>query len=166
MTKTYEELKRTPGSIHDLHMARSILGWDQHTKMPPKGGEVRAEQLGTLDRFSHELFIDDEIGRLLEELRDYEEEVGPDSLEGSLIRITRRDYEKAKRVTPELRAEMTRAGAIALPPWIEAREKSDFSIFLPYLSGTSSSSTSTSPASRGWGSSRSTTSCWTTSTRA
>ena len=94
---------------------------------------MRAEQLGTLDRFSHELFIDDEIGRLLEELRDYEEEVGHDSLEGSLIRITRRDYEKAKRVPPELRAEMTRAGAIALPPWIEAREKSDFSIFLPYL---------------------------------
>ena len=33
----------------------------------------------------------------------------------------------------ELRAEMTRAGANALPAWIEAREKSDFSIFLPHL---------------------------------
>src|SRR5215210_3947740 len=49
------------------------------------------------------------------------------------MRATRRDYEKAKRVPPELRAEMTRTGAIALPAWIEAREKSDFSIFLPYL---------------------------------
>jgi len=133
VSKTYEELKSRLASIHDLHMARSILGWDQHTKMPPKGGEVRAEQLGTLDRFSHELFIDDEIGRLLEDLRDYEEQVGPDSLEGSLIRTTRRDYEKAKRVPPELRAEMTRAGAIALPAWVEAREKSEFSTFLPYL---------------------------------
>ena len=133
MSKTYEELKNRLASIHDLHMARSILGWDQHTKMPPRGGEVRAEQLGTLDRFSHELFIDDEIGRLLEELRDYEEQAGYDSLEASLIRITRRDYEKAKRVPAELRAEMTRAGAIALPAWIEARENSEFSTFLPYL---------------------------------
>jgi carboxypeptidase Taq len=131
--KTYEELKTRLASIHDLRMARSILGWDQHTKMPPAGGEVRAEQLGTLDRLSHELFIDDEIGSLLEDLRDYEESLGPDSDEASLIRITRRDYEKAKRVPSELRAEMTRAGAIALPAWIEAREKSDFSIFLPYL---------------------------------
>src|SRR5215203_1169296 len=114
-------------------MARAILGWDQHTKMPPKGGEVRAEQLGTLDRFSHELFIDDEIGRLLDEARDYEEEAGFDSNDGSLIRITRRDYEKAKRVPPELRAEMTRVGAMALPAWIDAREKSDFSTFLPHL---------------------------------
>jgi carboxypeptidase Taq len=133
VSQTYEELKSRLSSIHDLHMARSILGWDQHTKMPPKGGEVRAEQLGTLDRFSHELFIDDEIGRLLEDLRGYEEEAGFDSIEASLIRTTRRDYEKAKRVPAELRAEMTRAGAIALPAWIEAREKSDFSIFLPYL---------------------------------
>ena len=57
MTKTYEELKTRLAAIYDLHMARAILGWDQHTKMTPKGGEVRAEQLGTLDRFSHELFI-------------------------------------------------------------------------------------------------------------
>jgi carboxypeptidase Taq len=133
VTKTYEELKTRLASIYDLRMARSILGWDQHTKMPPAGGEVRAEQLGTLDRLSHELFIDNEIGKLLEDLRDYEESTGLDSDEASLIRITRRDYEKAKRVPPELRAEMTRAGAIALPAWIEAREKSDFSIFLPYL---------------------------------
>ena len=78
MTKTYEELKTRLSAIYDLHMARAILGWDQHTKMPPKGGEVRAEQLGTLDRFSHELFIDDEIGRLLDEVHDYEEEAGFD----------------------------------------------------------------------------------------
>jgi len=131
--ETYEELKTRLAGIHDLRMARAILGWDQHTKMPPKGGEVRAEQLGTLDRFSHELFISDEVGRVLEDLREYEEGLDADSDEASLIRITRRDYEKAKRVPPELRAEMTRAGAMALPAWIEAREKSDFSIFLPYL---------------------------------
>jgi carboxypeptidase Taq len=133
VTQTYDELKDRLATIHDLHMAGAILGWDQHTKMPPGGSEVRAEQLSTLHRFSHELFIDDEIGRLLDELRDYEESAGRDSDEASLIRVARRDYEKAKRVPPELRAEMTRAGANALPPWIEAREKSDFSIFLPYL---------------------------------
>jgi carboxypeptidase Taq len=133
LTKTYEELRKRIASIHDLRIARAILGWDQHTKMPPKGGELRAEQLGTLDRIAHELFIDDEIGRLLEDLREYEEGLDPDSTEASLIRVTRRDYEKAKRVPSELRAEMTRAGAIALAAWVEAREKSDYQIFLPYL---------------------------------
>jgi len=133
VTKTYEELKTRLASIHDLRMARAILGWDQHTKMPPKAGDIRAEQLGTLDHLSHELFISDEIGELLEQVGGEEEGLDPDSIEGSLIRVTRRDYEKAKRVPSDLRAELTRAGAIALSAWVEAREKSDFSIFLPYL---------------------------------
>jgi carboxypeptidase Taq len=133
VTQTYEELKNRLAAIHDLRMAQAILGWDQHTKMPPKGAELRAEQLSTLDGFTHELFIDDEIGRLLDDLREYEESAGYDSDEASLIRVTRRDYEKAKRVPAELRAEMTRTGANALPAWIEAREKSDFSTFLPHL---------------------------------
>jgi carboxypeptidase Taq len=133
MKDRYEELTTKLAEIHDVHMARSILSWDQHTKMPPKGGEVRAEQLGTLDRIAHELFIDDDIGALLEELRPYEESHDYDSDEASLLRVTRREYAKAKQVPSDLRAELTRAGAIALAAWVEAREKSDYSIFLPYL---------------------------------
>jgi len=133
MKDRYEELTKKLAEIHDVHMARSILSWDQHTKMPPKGGDVRAEQLGTLDRIAHELFIDDDIGALLEELRPYEESHDYESDEASLLRVTRREYVKAKRVPSELRAELTRAGAIALAAWVEARQKSDFTIFLPYL---------------------------------
>ena len=133
MNERYAELTRRLAEIHDVRMSRAVLSWDQHTKMPPKGGEARAEQLATLDRISHEFFVADEIGELLEELRPYEESLDYDSDESSLIRVTRRDYEKARRVPSALRAEMTRAGAIALPAWIEARETSDFSKFLPYL---------------------------------
>ena len=133
MKDRYEELKKKLAEIHDVHMARSILSWDQHTKMPPKAGEIRAEQLSTLDRIAHELFIDDDIGALLEELRPYEESHDYDSDEASLLRVTRREYAKATRVPSDLRAELTRAGAIALAAWVEARQKSDFAIFLPYL---------------------------------
>jgi carboxypeptidase Taq len=133
LNEQYQELIRKLAEVHDVRMSRSILSWDQHTKMPPKGGEARAEQLGTLDRLAHELFIADEIGELLEALRPYEESLPYDSDEASLIRVTRVDYDKARRVPSDLRAELTRAGAKALPAWIEAREKSDFSIFLPYL---------------------------------
>ena len=79
-------------------------------KMPPGGGSVRAEQLATLDRISHETFTSTEIGRLLDELAPFEEAQPYDSDEASLIRVTRRDWEKARRVPAELRAEMSRAG--------------------------------------------------------
>jgi carboxypeptidase Taq len=50
-----------------------------------------------------------------------------------LIRLARRDYEKAARVPAELRAEMARAAAEARPVWVQAKADSDFAGFLPAL---------------------------------
>ena len=51
----------------------------------------------------------------------------------SLVRVTRRDWEKARRVPSELRAEMTLQAARGHHAWVEARRTSDFASFLPYL---------------------------------
>src|SRR5215211_6973792 len=133
MEKTLTDLKTRLAEVVDLRRAAALLSWDQHTKMPPGGAKARAEQLATVGRVAHELFASDEIGRLLEELGPYEEQLPPDSDEASLIRVSRRDWEKARRVPPELRAEMTRAAAIAYETWVAARRESDFAKFLPYL---------------------------------
>ena len=47
--------------------------------------------------------------------------------------MARRDYDKAKRVPSELRAEMTRAASTARLAWIDARKNSNFKTFLPHL---------------------------------
>ena len=47
--------------------------------------------------------------------------------------MTRRDWEKAKRVPSDLRAEMLRAGAQGHQIWVDARANNDFSAFLPTL---------------------------------
>jgi carboxypeptidase Taq len=129
----YVELKERLAEIWDLQKARALLGWDQQVKMPPGGGPVRAEQLATLDRISHEKFTSPEIGRLLDRLEGFESSQPYDSDEASLVRVTRQDWEKARRVPSELRAEMSRASSLALPAWAAAREASDFAAFLPHL---------------------------------
>ena len=101
--------------------------------MPPGGAGVRAEQLATLERLAHEALTSDEIGRLLDELAPHEDSLEYDSNEASLIRLVRREWEKARRVPAELRAEMTRAASLAMPVWVKARQESDFSQFLPAL---------------------------------
>ena len=131
--QTYDELRSRLATIVDVRRAAGLLSWDQHVMMPPGGAKTRAEQLATLGRIAHELFIDDDIGRLLDELRPYEEGLDYDSDEASLIRVTRRDWEKARRVPPELSAEITRAGANAYEAWVEARKGSDFATFVPFL---------------------------------
>jgi carboxypeptidase Taq len=129
----FETLRTKLGEIHDLVKVGSLLSWDQQTIMPPRGGEVRAYQLGTMDKLAHEAFVSDEIGAQLEELRPYEESLDGDSFEASLIRVARRDFEKAVRVPPELSAEITRTGSRAFSVWVEAREKSDYKTFRPWL---------------------------------
>ncbi|HEY7731211.1 MAG TPA: carboxypeptidase M32 [Gaiellaceae bacterium] len=118
---------------HDLRSAAGVLGWDQRVMMPPLGTEARAEALATLGRIAHERFVDPEVGRLLDDLVPLEESLPHDSDDASLIRVTRRDWEKARRVPAGLRVEMTRAAARGHHAWVEARRNDDFASFLPYL---------------------------------
>jgi carboxypeptidase Taq len=126
-------LRERLAEISDLQRAAAVLRWDQQVMMPPLGNEARAEALATIGRLAHEKFVDDEIGSLLEKLRPHEESLPYDSDDASLIRVTRRDWEKARRVPAELRAEMVRAAVRGHHVWVEARQTSDFAAFLPAL---------------------------------
>ena len=130
---TFATLKTRLAEISDLRKSSSLLFWDQQVMMPRAAAETRAEQLATLDRFAHECFVSDETGRLLEAARPYEESLDPDSDDASLIRVTRRDWEKARRVPPDLRAELTRASSQGFQAWQDAKGTSDFARFLPAL---------------------------------
>ncbi len=126
-------LRERLAEISDLHRAMGVLGWDQRVTMPPLGTPARAEAMATLSRIAHEKFTDDEIGALLEKLRPLEESLEYDSDDASLIRVTRHDWEKNRRVPAELRAEMVRAGSQGQHVWAEARRNNDFAAFLPVL---------------------------------
>jgi carboxypeptidase Taq len=129
----FDELRGRLAEIADLGKTSMLLGWDQHVMMPPKGASIRAEQLATVGRIAHTKFIDPGIGSLLDDLRGWAEQHEYDSFEASLVRVTSRDWEKARRVPPDLRAEMSRSAALANPVWVEARKTNDFATFLPVL---------------------------------
>ncbi len=133
MTAPFEELRLQLAEISDVSRAAALLAWDQQVMMPPRGAAARAEELATLRRIAHEKFTSGEIGRLLDELVPFEAEHEHDSFEASLIRVTRRDWEKARKVPTELRSEMSRAASLAIPVWVEARKNNDFDAFLPAL---------------------------------
>jgi carboxypeptidase Taq len=129
----YERLVERLGEVQDIAGAAGVLAWDQRTKMPEAGAGARADQLSTLTRLAFERFTSDKIGGLLDELDDWGKSLDYDSVEASLLRMTRRDYDKARRVPIDLRADIARAGALAEPVWREARRTSDFGLFRPYL---------------------------------
>jgi carboxypeptidase Taq len=132
MTKL-EQLKERLAAVSDLNGAASLLGWDQQTYMPPGGAAARAEQLATLGRLGHEGLIADEIGELLEGAAAELIGNSSDSDESCLVRVVRRDYEKARKVPAALVAEIARATSLGMEVWVGARKDSNFAAFLPAL---------------------------------
>jgi carboxypeptidase Taq len=129
----FDELRTRLAEIHDIGVASRLLGWDQLVKMPRTGAAVRAEQSATLHRLSHDRFTDESIGRLLDDLRPYEESLDHDSDEASLIRVARRDWEKARRIPTALAGEMSKAASAGMEAWARARADDDFASFRPWL---------------------------------
>jgi carboxypeptidase Taq len=127
------ELRTRLGEVSDLRSAGSLLDWDQMVMMPPAGAAVRAERLATLERVSHQLFVDDRVGELLDGLRDLELSLPHDSDDASLIRVARRDWEKARRVPADLAAALTKAASEGMEAWVAARAANDYAAFRPWL---------------------------------
>ena len=50
---TYERLCTHAREVAILNSTQSLLGWDERTKLPPAGGEYRAEQMSFLAGFIH-----------------------------------------------------------------------------------------------------------------
>src|SRR4051794_26733068 len=126
-TQPMDELRRRLTEISDLERIGMLLAWDQEIAMPPAGAEWRASQRATLERISHERFAADRVGELLAAA----EPVTP--LDEDLLRVTRRDYDKARRVPADLVAEIVHAGATAREAWARARADDDFGLLEPHL---------------------------------
>jgi carboxypeptidase Taq len=61
------------------------------------------------------------IGRLLDELEPWAEQLPYDSDEASLVRVTRREYERALKVPPAFLAEFSSHSAASFSAWAAAR---------------------------------------------
>ena len=133
MSERLDGLKQRLGQLSDVGHALALAHWDQQTMMPPRGGEARAESLATLTRISHEMFVDDETGRLLEGAASEVNGGDPDGDDTRLISLVRRQWDKARRVPPDLAAEMARAASMGQEAWVVARQAGDFDSFVPYL---------------------------------
>ena len=137
MSRQLDALRDRLGKLSDLGSAASLAHWDQQTKMPPGGSDARASALATLAGLSHELFVADETGELLHgaagELAAGEGGGDPDSDDARLVELTRRQWDKARRVPTALAEEQARAASIGQEAWVSARAGSDFAGFAPHL---------------------------------
>lgn len=126
-------LKTHLADVVHLRHAAAILGWDQQTYMPAGGGAARAEQLATLSKLAHEMFVSDETGKAIEAANAELNGADYHSDESALVRVVKHDYDLSTRVPTELVAEIARTTSQAHEIWAKAREANDFDAFAPSL---------------------------------
>ncbi len=133
MEQELQKLKTILAEVSDLGYAAALLGWDQQTYMPSGGAEARGNQLALLGRLAHECGTSPELGKLLDELKPYAASLDPDSDDARLVKVAARTYDKATRVPSRHIVEFVQVTTLGQQAWVEARQKSDFSIFQPHL---------------------------------
>jgi len=133
MKEQLNKLKEKLAEISNISRSIGLLGWDQQTYMPPAAAESRGNQMATLGKFAQEMSISPELGRIIDDLKRFLPEIDPDSDEACLISVSSKDYDKATRVPVDFVVEQAKITAIAQQAWVEARQNSNFQIFLPHL---------------------------------
>jgi len=128
----YDELITHLKQTSLLGSCSNLLGWDEQTKLPPKGGELRANQLALLAGMVHEQVTAPRVGELLAELSDASD-IEPGSPQAANIREARRDYERETKLPRRLVEELSRVTTLSQQAWVEARKADDFAKFKPWL---------------------------------
>jgi carboxypeptidase Taq len=125
------QLRDRLSELADLGAMARLLAWDQRTMMPPEGAPARAQQVATLERITHDLGTDEQLGAWLAAVEADGAEL--DEIDADLVRLARRDYDRSRRVPTELATELARAGAEGQDAWQAARAADDFAAFVPAL---------------------------------
>jgi carboxypeptidase Taq len=132
----WEALKTKLREIYDLEATMAILSWDQNTYMPPAAAEARGHQLSLLGKLVHQKKTDPRLGELLEDLEKETASSSFDSDQAAIVRVAKRQYEEAQKVSPDFMARFYRHITETNQVWLEAREANDFDKVVPYLKKT------------------------------
>ncbi len=126
-----DSLRERLAELSDLHALARLAAWDQRTMMPPLGAPARANQVATLQRLLHDRETDEEIGGWLDELDGDGQAL--DAIDRDLVRVARRDWERARRIPKDLAGNLALAAAEGQAAWLTARAANDFAAFAPAL---------------------------------
>jgi len=122
----YEKYKAKMHRIADVKNATALLQWDQETYLPPKGALFRGQQISTLSEISHQLFSEEELGNILQDL------LSKDDLSREQKRnivLSFEDYTKNKKYTSEFVRALAEQTNRAFHAWIESRKRNSFPVY-------------------------------------
>ena len=127
------DLKEKLLEIYHLGSALQVLHWDMEVFMPPKGTESRAKTIANLSGILHEKFTSKEFAAFLNKAKLQLDAGKLGDADSAIVREIWREFERQKKLPMGFVKEMAQVCSEGHNIWIEAKEKSDFKLFLPQL---------------------------------
>jgi len=117
-----------------------MLYWDQNTGMPKKGASWRSEQLTYIAKVLHKRNSSEEFSNLIQsarnELLDSEQNSDNRLLfeeKERNLNLLMKEFNRERNLDPKLVESLAKAKSKGYESWQEAKNKSDFKIFLPFF---------------------------------
>ncbi|ERI90492.1 putative thermostable carboxypeptidase 1 [Clostridiales bacterium oral taxon 876 str. F0540] len=125
-----KEFKEYMTRIEYLNSASSVLSWDMMVSIPRKGKAYRSDVLGYLSSESYKLQTSDTMKEFIDYFISQE---NLDDVTESMVRNAKKSYDQTKKIPEDRYREYVVLASNSFSAWEEARAKSDYSIFKPYL---------------------------------
>ncbi|MEW9501857.1 carboxypeptidase M32 [Jeotgalibacillus marinus] len=111
--------------------ALGLIYWDLRTGAPKKAVDQRSQVIGTLSSELFDLSTSDEMASFVAGLSPHKAEL--DEVTVKTLEECQKEYERNKKIPADEYREYVILQSRAESVWEEAREKSDFSLFQPFL---------------------------------
>lgn len=133
MASAFDQLLARMQELRDLSGVIGLATWDQETFMPKKADGARASQLSTLQGLYHERLVDPAVGDWLHAVATPDGEKALSNDQRAMVRVFRRERDRAVKVPKRLVTELATAQSQALSAWRQARTDDTFAPFQPRL---------------------------------
>ncbi len=129
--ETIKEILEHYRVIWALGHASSLMGWDSETYMPKQAYVDRGTASSELSVLSRKLLLDEKFLAKLDKAKEMIDDLN--EYERGVVRVLDRAVKIYRALPEDLIREMAIAREEARVHWVQARYKSDFNIFKPYL---------------------------------
>ncbi|WP_223069425.1 carboxypeptidase M32 [Paenibacillus caui] len=128
-----DQFKALDAKIVHFASVSGLLEWDQKVMAPKKGRAIFAKAIGTIRTEAFKCKVSDEMKQLLHTLSATDVYDKLDDISRAQVRERKAEYERSQKIPEDMYRDYVVLTAKANDAWEEAREKDDFSIFLPFL---------------------------------
>ena len=127
----YDKLMEKLKQIAILSSVEANVAWDMETMMPPKGINLRSQQLALLSVIEHKMSTAPEIGTLLSNIKRSKNYDKLNDVQKRNVYLIQKRYDEQTKLPEELVAELAKQQALTIDTWKKAKAAKNFAMFRP-----------------------------------